>query len=434
MNKKTRYSILAFGFIFFLVAAPVTVLYVRGITYDFAAKSFVKTGLLAVRTTPGDAQIFLNGKLNLRGQGDIRFLLPAEYDVAVKKAGYGGWDKRLTVSEGQVTWANPAGGSIYLFLQNPPVKNLASGVSDFYSQGKNLLFLTANNLAVTTTDNPSKEQDYPLPKNADKILAADDSGQNFVLGGESASGSGETLLIFNISSGQFSDIGSLLPSTSKMRFGPDGSLYALSAGTLYKVKAADKIKTPVFTGVETFTFQDGQLYFMAENNGSSALFESSQPFSDRQLILSGLPDAPNADLYVTFEKEVLLLFGGNLYLASSNMQALAGNVSTVGFNRQNSLLTVLHSGELDYYDPLAHNLNFVTRSSQALSNPVVNTGIGWSFFAQGNNLTAIELDARDKQNQSVLYQGQNIKNFYADDAGKNILLLDNGQLKSMVIR
>jgi len=47
---------------------------------------------------------------------------------------------------------------------------------------------------------------------------------------------------------------------------------------------------------------------------------------------------------------------------------------------------------------------------------------------------AIELDARDSQNQYQLYRGADIKKFFVDDAGKNVLVLDGGTLKSLFIR
>ena len=72
------------GFVVFLILAPTIVLYVRGITYDFSKKAFVTTGILAMRLEPKDANIYLNNKLK-RESSDIKFILPGEYDVTVKR-------------------------------------------------------------------------------------------------------------------------------------------------------------------------------------------------------------------------------------------------------------------------------------------------------------------------------------------------------------
>jgi hypothetical protein len=94
----------------------------------------------------------------------------------------------------------------------------------------------------------------------------------------------------------------------------------------------------------------------------------------------------------------------------------------------------LQNGELDYFDTLSQATNFVTRSSQPLSNPIIRNDIGYAFFLQNNQIQAIELDTRDSQNQYVLYNGTSLEKYFIDSAGKNILLLDNGELKSLVIR
>jgi hypothetical protein len=466
MTKKIRYSLIALGFVFFMIAAPLMVMYVRGISYDFKTKAFVKTGLLAVRATPSDAQIFLDNKLALKSQGDIRFLVPGEYNLTVKKSGYSDWNKRLTVDEGQVTWANPYNGSIYLFFKNPPGQNLAQGVLDFYSRGTDLFYLTAQSMVVTNSDNFSNSKVYPLPKNVTGIVTEDGSGQNFILSNPAATSSVSAILVFNKTTGTFSDISYLFPDAVnpvreptaasdndqlqnslytppvssapfsngvKFKFDPNGQLFALSDNILYRVDWANKIKTTLLKGVKAFNFQDGQLYYVQQTGQNYGLFTEA-PFSQSQLLVSGLPDFNSGDLFVTLEKEIFLLADDKLYLASSGMKQIADNVSVFNFDPNNSLMSLIQSGEFDYYDPVGMNLDFVTRSSETMANPRVLTGISNAFFLQGNKLMAIELDARDNQNQYQLYQGSDVKKFFVDGAGKNVLLLDGGELKSLVVR
>lgn len=433
MTKKIRYSLIALGFVFFLIAAPLMVLYVRGITYDFATRSFVKTGLLAIRVTPANAQIFLDDELKRQNQGDVRFLLPEEYQVTIKKQGYSDWNKRLTINEGQVTWANPAFGSIHLFFKNPSIQNLAQGVLDFYSQNGNFIYLTKDALIASSINNPGNRHVYSLPANINKILAWDDSGENFALADFGSTSSAQTLLIFNQNSGQLTNISGLFAGLPKIQFGQNGNLYAQSGNILYSVNLRNKTKTALFSGVSAFYFQGGSLYFTRESQ-NEGLFVSQSPFSDSQALLASLPDFAHSDLFVTFEKEIFLLGDGRLYLVNSGTQELADNVSEFGFSPGDSVLSLIHSGEFDYYDPVAGELNFVTRSSEALTNPKILSSIGNAFFFQGNNLLAIELDARDRQNQYQLYQGTAVQKFFIDDAGKNVLVLDNGELKRLIIR
>lgn len=433
MTKKSRYAILAVGFIFFLIAAPVIVLYVRGVSYDFKNKTFVKTGILGVRSVPDDAEIFLNGRLKRNSAGDVKFLLPGEYQVSLKKSGFSEWSKRLNVTAGQVAWASPAFSSIYLFFQDPPVQDLRAGVLDFYGRDKNFIFLTTDNITASSQKSENQKT-YPLPESLNTILAADDNGKNFALTEFGASSTPPGLLLFNQNSGQFTNISGLFTSLPKIQFGQNGELYALSNNILYSVNPQNKTKAALFSGVKTFYLEDGDLYFVQKKSQNWALLVSQPPFSDSQVLLNTLPEFEQADLFVTFGKGIFLVGDGRLYLVNSAIQQLADNISGYNFSPGDSFLSIIHSGELDYYDPAGQSLNFITRSSEPITRALIKTSIGNAFFLRSNKLMAIELDARDNQNQYRLYQGDDVKKFYIDDAGKNILLLDGETLKSLNIR
>src|SRR5574340_748921 len=125
MTQSSRYILILAGFILFLVAAPVIIMYVRGFTYDFKNNKFVSTGILAVRSDPKSANVYLDGKLKRKNSADLKFLAPREYDLELQKDGYLTWSKRLQVRPGQVTWAGPVGSKIFLFHSNPENRNLA---------------------------------------------------------------------------------------------------------------------------------------------------------------------------------------------------------------------------------------------------------------------------------------------------------------------
>jgi PEGA domain len=434
MTKKYRYSLLAFGFIFFLIAAPLIVLYVKGVGYNFGSKTFVQTGILAVRSDPSDPAIFLDGKQKRQGQGDLTFLLPGSYELTLKKDGYNDWTKRMTVQAGQVTWASPSFGNIYLFLKNPTEQTLASGVLDFYERDKNFIYIDSGSLVTSAINSPGQTQTFPLPRPVNKIVAQDEAGKNFILSNLPDASSSPTVLVFNQNLGKIYDISSMFQTMPQLLFGDDGQLYALSNNILYSINPAAKTKTALFNGVSVFEPEGGALYFIMAKSGINGLFVSQAPFTTSQELANSLPVLNSSQLFVTFEKEILLVTNGDLYLASSGMTDLADNISAYGFNPTDSFLSVIHSGELDYYDPIAGSLNFITRSSQTISNPVISSSIGNAFFAQDNRLMVIELDDRDSQNQYQLYQGTDLQKFYADNAGKNVLVLDNGTLKSLVIR
>ena len=436
MTKTARYVLLALGFIIFLVLAPLTVLYVRGLSFNFKTRSFVQTGILAIKTDPSDVQVFLNNKLARKGSGDVKFLLPDEYQVAFKKTGYFDWNKRLEILPGQVTWANQFYNTIYLLENNQPAKTIANNVLNFYYQGNQIVYLTPSTTNVSSIKNLSQTQSFLLPKPVNNILTADYNNKNFVFVNSGASTTNPTILVFNSDSGVFRDISQLFNEIPKMQFSQNDQLYALDGLNLYLINPALGTKTLFLKNVRAFNFQGNDLYFIQKQSQGSSLFISQQPYTQEQIILNTLPAFTIADLKVTYQKQIFLLADHNLYLANASMELLADNVDLWDFESADSAVAVLHSSEFGYYDTSAFggSLNLITRSDEPLSAISVKPEIGYAFFNRDNSVNAIELDTRNNQNQYTLYSGTNIQKFIVDDQARNIVLLDNGELKSLKIR
>ena len=424
MTKKSRYSLLLAGFIIFVVLAPLIVLYVRGESYNFKTHSFVATGIFGIQAQPKSVDIFLDGVEKRSSAGDIKFVPAGEYQLTLKKSGYQSWSKRLAITAGQVTWANPANNYIYLLLSAPAAKTLDQTVLDFYGTPDNFVYLTGSDITIGSTH-------YSLPENADKILAHDAGNKNFVL--EGASTSPQTLLYFNSDSGNFTDLSVLFSTMPQMQFSGSGDLFALSAGNLYTVDAANKIKTPIFQNVKAFYAQGNDLYYIQEKLGALSLFVSQEPFAQSQTLLTTAPNFQSGNLIVTFEKKIFLEADNSLYEDTGTFEQISNNVANFNFDPNTSILSFFHSGEFDYIDS-NQNLNFITRTGQSLNNLAINTNIGYAFYSTNSQLTAIELDTRSNQNQYVLYTGTNIEKFSVDSSGQNILVMDDGELKSLKIR
>lgn len=428
MTKKSRYLLLLAGFITFLILAPIIVLYVRGITYDFSKKTFVTTGILAVRSAPKDAQIFLNQKLKRKSAGDIKFLIPGEYQVTLKKEGYHDWNKRLAINSGQVTWASPAFNNINLLYKTPLLQNQIQNVTDFRNQNNTITYLTKEEIVTASASDINNQKSWKLPRSINKIVEANDSEEIFILKEENAS------IVFDSVSGKFYDISGLCAGECVLKFsGKD--LYALNAGVLYKINFETKTKTQVLKEVKAFTFQNNNLYFIQNNaSGTPELLLSQTPFSEKQILIPSVPIFESGDLMVTFEKQILLVADRNLYLMSSSLDKLAENVGQFVFQKSDSSLIISHSGELDYYDPISHNLNYITRSGQQLENLVIRSNIGYAFYKKNSRIIGMELDTRDNQNQYELYESSALVKFTLDDAAKILTVLDGTDLKILKIK
>jgi hypothetical protein len=436
MSKKTRYFLLLFGFLLFLILAPLIVLYVRGIAYDFSKKTFVTTGILAVRSDPSSAQIYLHNKLVRKSSGDVRFLVPGEYEVTIKKDGYQDWKKRLEIISGQVTWANPAFGNVVLFFQDPPQTSIAENVADFYTAGSKVAYLTAASLAFSDGPNYSETNSFPLPQPLNTILSADDAYKNFLLTFvPNSTDSTSSLVFFNKPSGKFFDISNLFKQPAEIQLDSTGNLYALSNETFYKINTDLKSKISLITGVKAFYLLNDQVYFLQKDvTGNLNLMSSQLPFINSQTLIKDLPNFKNAQMKVSFEKQIFILGDDVLYLANFSMEKLADNISQWSLQPEDSALSVSHAGQLDYFAATAGGLSFITRSTEPLINAKIKAALGWAFYLKNNKVMAMELDARNRQNELVLYSGQSAKKFEIDEGAKNITVLDNGVLKKIKIR
>jgi hypothetical protein len=429
MNKKIRYSLIAAGFIVFFILAPLIVMYVRGLTFDFAQKKFVQTGILAIRSEPKDAQVFLDGKLVLKSAGDLKFLLPKEYTLALRKNGFFDWGKRLEVVENQVTWASPPFGKIFLFLNPPKISTLSETAANFSRSSKTLFYLDGNNLVITHPDKPDQSENILLSKQMTDIVSSAD-GKQLLLNSTSTSAA----LYVNIQTKQLADLGELFSEPAKWQFSGNGDLYAQDKDQLYRVDWQTNQKFLIQNSVKSLTFLNTDAYMLKVKNSSLSLQIFADPGGAGQEILGNIPMFTQAQIFVGFQKQIFLLGDGALYKVNSSLTPLASGVQSLDFNSQASSLIYFHDGELDNVDASGDAANFITRRGGALANPLMRPDLNYAFFIEDNKIKALELDTRDRQNEYDLYDGVDIKKFSLDDSGKILTVLDGDKLKTVTIR
>jgi hypothetical protein len=197
---KTKKRFLFYAFlVIFLIGTYVTILYAEGYKYDFARSIFVKTGALNLKTNI-DADVYIDDKYvgptsffgsTFRKDG----LLPGTYSVKIEKAGFNGWSKKVTISEGFVS-----DFSHILLLPNEGPDNKALGLeisqnnnifvnemrlianannqkkilkipdlSDYYFKGGSLLRIIANSDGIHIITIANNVIGYSLSGDKDKI-------------------------------------------------------------------------------------------------------------------------------------------------------------------------------------------------------------------------------------------------------------------------
>src|SRR3989338_2513423 len=136
MTLKVRRMLSLIFILLFLIIAPAIILYAAGFKLSKNGLAIQKTGMFIIDSNPRGAKIFINGQ--------IKNLLPGEYDLSLELDGYWGWQKKLTVNPGTSTFVD----NIYLFKNSLPVQILPANLESInLSAGDNrALILSADQL------------------------------------------------------------------------------------------------------------------------------------------------------------------------------------------------------------------------------------------------------------------------------------------------
>lgn len=430
MSKKIRYSLIAFGFLIFLVLAPFLVMYVGGWVYDKPTKKFVKTGILAIKTDPADAQIEVDGKTSFSTSGNIKFLRPEEYKLKISKDGYFSWEKKLPVFQNHVTWASPAGGKIFLLKTTGENKILAEKVLDFWQNSNSLVFLQKNNLTFLDK-NGKLTKEWKLTDPAQKLLVSPD-GKTFILLPENPKNS--TALIPD-SQNEIMYLKNL-GADVKFQFSPDNSVYFLKQKNLFVLNKPFQVEKKIASSVLSFSFSNKTLYYIDTNRlGKANFYAADMDGKNSEILAEDLPFFQTSQIFSNFEKEIFLLLDTTMFKVNGqNLEKLASDVSFWQTQSQNSSIVFSRGGEINFYNPFKKTIDFVSRSSEQISFPILNMEINYAFASVNNKIQALELDTRNRQNIFELYSGKQISKFTVSSDNKEMFVLDEGILKKISIR
>jgi hypothetical protein len=191
MSKKIR-DYLFFAFIILFVVGTVFVsLYASGYKINFSwppkfNRLLIKTGMLALDSSPRGAKIYLNGKVQtnsslmpwekeyLTTAAKIKNLLPGEYELKLEREGYWPLNKKVSIYSGQTTFLE----NINLFRNDLPalIVSVPDGGIELSPSRKYLYASGAQKIITLKTE---QEKTLPFPtaeagiwrKNSDELLS-----------------------------------------------------------------------------------------------------------------------------------------------------------------------------------------------------------------------------------------------------------------------
>ena len=191
MNSKTRRIILCSVIIFFILIAPVIILYSLGYSFDWQEKKVVLTGGLYIKSIPKRATVYINDKPKKETPVFIKRLAPKYYQIKVTKEGFHEWSKKLKIESKLVTEVK----DILLIPINPEIEIINEKNPDNFSLKEYIISKTTVSndvfyinkpsyiLYKTDKDNSFQEQISltPLPENQEYEIIISDNQQIAVL-------------------------------------------------------------------------------------------------------------------------------------------------------------------------------------------------------------------------------------------------------------
>lgn len=226
MTFRSRIILIVIGVILFFLVAPLIIFLARGYFFDFKAFRLIGTGILTIKTDPKGADIFVDGKKNKTAPATFRLLLPGEYEILLKKPGYRGWSKKVTIYEHLVTSIpQDATREVDLIISSLVQTTISTTTSDFVKTGSGIFF--SEKAGIFQLEIAASQKTLVATTTLSQVLksGAKNSGGLFRLS-ESALWQNDQKLISKL---PFFEKGEIITS-------PDNQVYLLLDSDLYQVR------------------------------------------------------------------------------------------------------------------------------------------------------------------------------------------------------
>ncbi|MBX4191523.1 MAG: PEGA domain-containing protein [Candidatus Doudnabacteria bacterium] len=417
MKLRNRFGLVGLGIVIFLIVTPALVLYARGFKIDWKDKTFVKTGALVVRTEPSKADIFINDEKHKSDTpANIRFLIPADYNIRVEKNGYQSWTKRLSIKSQLVTWANLNREFVTLFFNNPGLtKTTETKAVTISSNNKEIIYLTPDHIAKIDVDGG----DYS------NLLKINNPNLSLLTSNTEIKWQNSSAVINSLANKANRDVLESM-ATKINHLEIDNNNIVLKVGNdLYILKSGNLIS--IDKTINDFTLASDDVWYIKETllkhyNISTNKFET---------INSELPLSKTSEIIRTPD-QIYLILDSTLYLFNGNLETIYSPVLSGQWDESSSSLVYTNNHEVYLYQPSSKDSMLIVRSLTPIQSPIVNNHTGYVFYQNENKIKAIEIDGRDHRNIFTIADA--LSDFTLSQDGKKLFTIGSSEIKQYKIR
>ncbi|MFA7662294.1 MAG: hypothetical protein WCX88_00045 [Patescibacteria group bacterium] len=482
MNINLR-RLLALAFIAgFFILLPIILNYARGYRFDANKNQMVSTGGISVNSNPKNAQVFLNGNyeepnlfekfllpfknfLGMRKMGGttpaiFQNLIPDEYNIEVTKDGYYPWQKKINVYAEQVVFAE----NINLFLQNPKIENLATAdilLAKFSPNEDKLIYTTKNEdkweLYALDLANLENKLLYKSSYEIEKIVWSN-IGSSLYLKTKNnneyvfidTNDTTKTFYLKNFTSITNLSLKSTALELTNLKWDANNSdkLYFQNKNKIYEInlttQTVDNFHEFAYQDTKSiadFFVKDGSIWaiqlFSEEAELKKFAQQKTAPSTENEIsqTISILPSS-NQYQFVDYKNDLIAIKNiqsKNIFIINPQINHLERSVIAKFFandfvwdNQQNRILywDNFEAGiiNLNKNDEYAQSYQEVlSRYSQQISGAYWSEDENYVILGLEKELSAIEIDNRDKRNISQITVVNSINSF--DLKNKNIVYL-----------
>ncbi len=428
MKLRTRQFLFVLFLLFFVVAAPLTVLYTAGYRYSFRAGQIVQTGVFSFTSVPRGAAIYIDDELqSSRTPAVIKNIIPGQHTIRLERTGYSTWQKTLEVQSHTTTFAD----GITLFPLTTP--NLALA---FAPDASATIHKKTDSIAHLKRDDEwtevwiyrggTEQLVSRLPLAPTVPIHIDWSADGTTISLTVGETRPDRLLV-SLLAGTSLDLSDVYRTAESGWWDPriDGRYFVRTPEGVWDAGYPTGLNSILHKDLQALTIDNDEYIVLQSVEDRTAV--SIQQATSVGTLLTYLPrgayvfaEAPSwlSLLVEPTRGELILLDRGHSEPIRLTAQATAWEWDA-GQNR----LLYTDGFELHVYDRQNGTNETITRVSDPIIDVAWDTNGASVFFAQKTNLFAVELDRRDDRNMTTIISADNIEHLWTSVDGKNVFVL-----------
>jgi hypothetical protein len=437
MSKRKRQFLVLFLFSTFFVVAPLVLSFASGYRYSWTKNRIEKTGIIYVDAVPDEAEVWLNGKRVPRSLPvSVPRLLPEDYEVSVRLAGYLPWSKMLSVQSGQTTFAK----TIHLLPDALPQLNTTANItkSAFSADGSAAAYLTLDEdwLELRHYDFTTGEKILFGRFGAEKFSATDlsmsEDGSHVLLNAIDALTGSRTVSLYSVAASAAALTVDELSATTELNYcwSNNNELIFSTGQKLISASAEDGQVANLFASghnrIADLLCADNNYWLLIEDGGGEKLTRLNK---DNPLLPEEVMTTPQAGYKFISGKEDLLWLGNErLKEGLAIKPADAGSFSipfgtnlTWEFDNENGRVLLWNDYELFLIDFVQPRPVLLTRLGTPIRDVAWHPSGNYALFSTDTGITAIELDGRDRRNIYRLVEFSKVNSMTVDREGERLL-------------